>query len=114
MMGASIGGTTLPGMVNLHSHAFQRGMAGLAERAGTSDDSFWTWRDVMYRFLDQLTPDDVEAIATLAYVEMLEAGYTRVVEFPSIPVAQLTANGPARLLTGHAWALRAATPKMPT
>lgn len=81
MTGASIGGTTLPGMVNLHSHAFQRGMAGLAERAGTSDDSFWTWRDVMYRFLDQLTPDDVEAIATLAYVEMLEAGYTRVVEF---------------------------------
>jgi formimidoylglutamate deiminase len=72
---------TFPGMVNLHSHAFQRGMAGLAERAGTTDDSFWTWRDVMYRFLDHLTPDDVEAIATLAYVEMLEAGYTRVVEF---------------------------------
>ena len=71
----------LPGMVNLHSHAFQRGMAGLAERAGTGDDSFWTWRDVMYRFLDHLTPDDVEAIATLAYVEMLEAGFTRVVEF---------------------------------
>ncbi len=71
----------LPGMVNLHSHAFQRGMAGLAERAGSGDDSFWTWRDVMYRFLDRLTPDDVEAIATMAYVEMLEAGYTRVVEF---------------------------------
>ncbi len=71
----------LPGMVNLHSHAFQRGMAGLAERAGVGDDSFWTWRDVMYRFLDHLTPDDVEAIATLAYVEMLEAGFTRVVEF---------------------------------
>lgn len=71
----------LPGVVNLHSHAFQRGMAGLAERAGSGDDSFWTWRDVMYRFLDRLTPDDVEAIATMAYVEMLEAGYTRVVEF---------------------------------
>ena len=74
----------LPGMVNLHSHAFQRGMAGLAERAGTGDDSFWTWRDVMYRFLDHLTPDDVEAIATLAYVEMLEAGFTRVVEFHNL------------------------------
>ena len=72
---------TLPGMVNLHSHAFQRGMAGLGERAGTGEDSFWTWREVMYRFLDHLTPDDVEAIATMAYVEMLEAGYTRVCEF---------------------------------
>ena len=71
----------LPGMVNLHSHAFQRGMAGLAERAGTGEDSFWTWRDVMYRFLHRLTPGDVEAIATMAYVEMLEAGFTRVVEF---------------------------------
>ena len=69
-------------MVNLHSHAFQRGMAGLAERAGSGDDSFWTWREVMYRFLDRLTPDDVEAIATMAYVEMLEAGYTRVCRVP--------------------------------
>ena len=75
------GAIALPGMVNLHSHAFQRGMAGLAERAGAAEDSFWTWREVMYRFLDRLTPDDVEAIATMAYVEMLEAGYTRVVEF---------------------------------
>jgi formimidoylglutamate deiminase len=75
------GPLSVPGMVNLHSHAFQRGMAGLAERAGASEDSFWTWREVMYRFLDRLTPDDVEVIATMAYVEMLEAGYTRVVEF---------------------------------
>jgi formimidoylglutamate deiminase len=83
-MTVSTGSTSnfiLPGMVNLHSHAFQRGMAGLAERAGAGEDSFWTWRDVMYRFLQRLTPDDVEAIATMAYVEMLEAGYTRVVEF---------------------------------
>lgn len=72
---------TLPGMVNLHSHAFQRAMAGLTERAGAGEDSFWTWRDLMYRFIDHLTPDDVEAIATMAYVEMLEAGYTRVCEF---------------------------------
>ena len=74
-------GFALPGTINLHSHAFQRGMAGLAERAGSGDNSFWKWREVMYRFLDNLTPDDVEAIATMAYVEMLEAGYTRVCEF---------------------------------
>ncbi|HEV7457825.1 MAG TPA: formimidoylglutamate deiminase [Roseococcus sp.] len=71
----------LPGLPNLHSHAFQRGMAGLAEQAGPAEDSFWTWREVMYRFLAHLTPEDVEAIATLAYAEMLEAGFTRVGEF---------------------------------
>lgn len=71
----------VPGMANLHSHAFQRGMAGLAERAGPDADSFWTWREVMYRFLDRLTPDDVEAIAGQLYVEMLEAGFTSVGEF---------------------------------
>jgi len=74
-------GIALPGMVNLHSHAFQRGMAGLTERAGSDDDSFWMWREVMYRFLDRLTPEDVEAIATLAYIEMVEAGFTTCVEF---------------------------------
>jgi formimidoylglutamate deiminase len=73
---------TLPGLTNVHSHAFQRGMAGLAEhRGGHSDDNFWSWREVMYRFLDRLTPDDMEAIAALAYVEMLETGYTHVGEF---------------------------------
>lgn len=71
----------LPGMPNLHSHAFQRGMAGLAERRGASSDSFWTWREIMYRFVDRMTPDDVRAIAAMAYVEMLEAGFTRVGEF---------------------------------
>ena len=71
----------LPGLPNLHSHAFQRGMAGLSEHAGAADDSFWTWRELMYRFLARLTPDDVEAIATLAYAEMLESGFTRVGEF---------------------------------
>lgn len=73
---------TLPGLANVHSHAFQRGMAGLAEhRGGDSDDNFWSWREVMYRFLDRLTPDDMEAIAAMAYVEMLETGYTHVGEF---------------------------------
>jgi len=74
-------GVAIPGLPNLHSHAFQRGMAGLAEVRGPSADSFWTWREVMYRFLDQLGPDDLQAIAALAYAEMLEAGFTRVGEF---------------------------------
>ena len=72
----------LPGLANVHSHAFQRGMAGLAEhKGGNSDDNFWSWREVMYRFLDRLTPDDMEAIAAMAYAEMLETGYTHVGEF---------------------------------
>lgn len=71
----------LPGMPNLHSHAFQRGMAGFAEVAGPGDDSFWTWREVMYRFAARVSPDDLLAIAAMAYVEMLEAGFTRVGEF---------------------------------
>lgn len=71
----------LPGLPNLHSHAFQRGLAGLAEVGGPSGDSFWTWRDTMYRFVDYLTPDDLQSIAALAYIEMLESGFTRVGEF---------------------------------
>lgn len=71
----------LPGIPNVHSHAFQRGMAGLAEIAGPGGDSFWTWREVMYRFVDRLTPDDILAIAAMAQVEMLESGFTRVGEF---------------------------------
>ena len=71
----------IPGLPNLHSHAFQRGMAGRAERRGPSGDSFWTWRAAMYRFVDQLGPDDLLAIAALAYAEMLESGFTRVGEF---------------------------------
>ncbi len=71
----------LPAMGNLHSHAFQRAMAGMTERRGPGDDSFWTWRRLMYRFLDILTPEDVEAIAGLVYVEMLESGYAAVAEF---------------------------------
>src|SRR5689334_22156235 len=59
---AAIPGFALPGIPNLHSHAFQRAMAGLAEHRGSTEDSFWTWRDLMYRFVGRLTPDDVEAI----------------------------------------------------
>lgn len=79
--GAERNSIAVPGLCNLHSHAFQRGMAGLAETRGPSSDNFWTWREIMYHFLDRLTPDDVEAIAALAYVEMLETGFTRVGEF---------------------------------
>ena len=71
----------LPGMPNLHSHAFQRGMAGLAERRGPSTDSFWSWREVMYSFALTMTPDQMTAVAAQVYVEMLEAGFTRVGEF---------------------------------
>jgi formimidoylglutamate deiminase len=76
-----VAGIAVPGLPNLHCHAFQRAMAALAERRGPQADSFWTWREVMYRFLARLTPDDVEAIAAFAYTEMLEAGFTTVGEF---------------------------------
>src|SRR5262249_47692453 len=71
----------LPGMPNLHSHAFQRAMAGLAEVRGPDHDSFWTWREQMYRLALAMSPDDAQAVAALAYAEMLEAGFTRVGEF---------------------------------
>lgn len=71
----------VPAMPNLHSHAFQRAMAGLAERRGPGADSFWSWRETMYRFALKMTPDDVEVVAAQLYVEMLEAGFGRVGEF---------------------------------
>ena len=70
-----------PAPANLHSHAFQRAMAGMTEVRQKGKDSFWTWRDLMYRFLGQLRPEQVEAIAALVYMEMLEAGYASVGEF---------------------------------
>jgi formimidoylglutamate deiminase len=71
----------LPGMPNLHSHAFQRGMAGLTEYRGPAADNFWSWRNLMYRFVGRMTPEDLQAVSTWAFVEMLEAGFTRVGEF---------------------------------
>ncbi|MBU2981694.1 formimidoylglutamate deiminase [Lentibacter algarum] len=72
----------LPAPVNVHSHAFQRAMAGLTERRGpNASDSFWTWRQLMFRFLDRLTPEHVEAITTFVQMEMLEAGYACNAEF---------------------------------
>ena len=74
-------GPLTPGLPNLHSHAFQRAMAGLTEFRGATQDSFWSWRTLMYQFAARLSPEQVEAIATWLYIEMLEAGYTSVCEF---------------------------------
>ena len=72
----------LPAPTNLHSHAFQRAMAGLTERRGAQpNDSFWTWRQLMFRFLDQLTPRDIQAITAFVQMEMLEVGYAASAEF---------------------------------
>lgn len=76
-----LGRFVLPGMPNLHSHAFQRAMAGLAERQTHAEDSFWTWRETMYAFAGRIGPEELRAIAAQLYVEMLKAGYTRVCEF---------------------------------
>ena len=75
------GGIALPGLCNVHSHAFQRGMAGLTEYRGASRDDFWSWRELMYRFLGRLGPEEMQAIAAFAFAEMLEGGFTRVGEF---------------------------------
>ena len=75
-------GFLLPAPVNVHSHAFQRAMAGLTEARGPNPhDSFWTWRQLMFRFLDRLTPDHVQAITAFAQMEMLQAGYATNAEF---------------------------------
>ncbi|MDE1467758.1 formimidoylglutamate deiminase [Aurantiacibacter sp. D1-12] len=80
--GANAVGTLLPGMANVHTHSFQRAMAGLAERRGpTGSDDFWTWRKVMYRFLDLLDPDDIEAICAQVQMDMALAGYSASAEF---------------------------------
>ena len=74
-------GVLIPALGNVHSHAFQRAMAGFAERRGPGQDSFWSWRETMYRFALSMTPDQLEAVAAQLYVEMLEAGFGRVGEF---------------------------------
>ncbi|HEX5663463.1 MAG TPA: amidohydrolase family protein, partial [Xanthomonadaceae bacterium] len=76
-----VDGWRTPGVANLHSHAFQRAMAGLAERQTHPEDSFWTWRETMYRFAARFDPGTLHAVAAQLYVEMLEAGYTTVCEF---------------------------------
>lgn len=76
-----LGTHVLPGMPNLHSHAFQRAMAGRAERYGRPDDSFWTWREEMYRHAGRVSPEQLHVIARWLYAELVESGYTRVAEF---------------------------------
>lgn len=71
----------VPGMINLHSHAFQRALGGLTEKAGDGPDSFWTWRELMYRFAQHITPEQVEAIAAQLFSECLRHGYTALCEF---------------------------------
>jgi len=85
----------LPGMTNLHSHAFQRAMAGLVEKAGDTQDSFWTWRELMYRFAGRITPEQMEAVASQLHVECLRHGYTGICEFHYVqrdPDGELYAN----------------------
>jgi formimidoylglutamate deiminase len=84
--GASAAGTesveyALPGMINLHSHSFQRALGGRTEKAGDSKDSFWTWRDLMYRFARNITPEHIESIAAQLFSECLRHGYTSLCEF---------------------------------
>ncbi|TRX58184.1 formimidoylglutamate deiminase [Thalassomonas sp. M1454] len=74
-------GSVIPGMINCHSHAFQRGFAGFSEQGSASQDSFWTWRKIMYQFLDNISVEQAQVIAQQLYIEMLQAGYTRVAEF---------------------------------
>lgn len=76
-----LSGPTLATLANLHSHAFQRAMAGMAEVSLNPNDSFWSWRDLMYKMVAKLTPDDVRIIASQLYIDMLKAGYTQVAEF---------------------------------
>ena len=79
-----INGAAIPGMPNVHSHAFQRSMAGLAERRGTQAakaDSFWTWRETMYEHASRMSPECLNAVAAQCYADMLKAGYTAVCEF---------------------------------
>jgi formimidoylglutamate deiminase len=97
----ALAGPVLPGMANLHSHAFQRAMAGLTEMRGPAEDDFWTWRELMYRFVERVTPQRVQAIATQLYIEMLEHGYTAVAEFHYV-------HHPAGMLMSHLDAARAA------
>jgi formimidoylglutamate deiminase len=105
-----LAGPALPGMANLHSHAFQRAMAGLTEVRGAPDDDFWTWRDLMYRFVARITPEQAQAIAQHLYVEMLREGYTAVAEFHYV---HRRTNGapyaePAELVLRHLAAAREA------
>ncbi|NBS57191.1 MAG: formimidoylglutamate deiminase [Betaproteobacteria bacterium] len=98
-----LSGPLLPGMPNLHSHAFQRAMAGLGEVRGSPDDDFWNWRELMYKFAGRITPQQSMAVARHLYIEMLKSGYTAVAEFHYVhndPTGQPYAN-PAEMSLAH-------------
>lgn len=98
-----LSGPLLPGMPNLHSHAFQRAMAGLGEVRGSPDDDFWSWRELMYKFAGRITPQQSMAVARHLYIEMLKSGYTAVAEFHYVhndPTGQPYAN-PAEMSLAH-------------
>ena len=106
-------GWQLPGIANLHSHAFQRAMAGLAERQTNPQDSFWTWRETMYRMAARFDPDTLHAAAAQLYAEMLEAGYTTVCEFHYLhhapdgrPYAEPAAMSNALIAAAHDTGIR--------
>jgi formimidoylglutamate deiminase len=90
-----LSGPVLPGMANLHSHAFQRAMAGLAEVRDAAQDDFWSWRELMYRFVERLTPERAQAVAAYLYIDMLMHGYTAVGEFHYVH------DGSADMLMSH-------------
>jgi len=94
-----LAGAVLPGMANLHSHAFQRAMAGMTEVRAAAHDDFWSWRELMYQFMERLTPEQSHAIATQLYIEMLKHGYTAVAEFHYV-------HDPAEMLDRHVHAAR--------
>ena len=92
-------GPALPGMANLHSHAFQRAMAGLTDVRSAPHDDFWSWRELMYRFMERLTPAQAQAIAAQLFIEMLKHGYTAVAEFHYV-------HHPEEMLSRHLDAAR--------
>ena len=103
-----LAGPLLPGMPNLHSHAFQRAMAGLAEVRGSTDDDFWSWRELMYKFAGRITPEQAIAVARHLYIEMLKSGYTAVAEFHYVhndPAGNPYTN-PAEMSLAHVAAAR--------
>jgi len=108
--GTTLAGPVLPGMANLHSHAFQRAMAGLTEVRGAPDDDFWSWRELMYRFVQRLTPEQAQTVARHLYIEMLKHGYTAVGEFHYVhndPEGKAYADPSTMLLAHHAAAKQA-------
>lgn len=105
-----VGGALIPGMPNVHSHAFQRAMAGRTERRSAAGDDFWSWRELMYRFVERLGPKECNAIAAQLYVELLRSGFTAVGEFHYLhrDAAGNAYADPAELVAAHTQAAKEA------